>query len=146
MPVRATSQDRPRIDGVDPVVRSGVINHTSLESRIVPKEVLPTVSKAEGGNLFLQRSAATGSSVARQGLRGATQIETYSEPVPPQGPEFIGIPEWCRRVGCSRESGYRAARRDEIPGLFRIGRLKRVNWLVFVNATDQSSVSGTAES
>ena len=61
MPVRATSQDRPRIDGVDPVVRSGVINHTSLESRIVPKEVLPTVSKAEGWNLFLQRSAATGS-------------------------------------------------------------------------------------
>jgi len=49
--------------------------------------------------------------------------------------EFIGIPEWCRRVGCSRESGYRAARRHEIPGLFRIGRLKRVNWSVFVDAT-----------
>ena len=53
----------------------------------------------------------------------------------PKGIEFIGIPEWCRRVGCSRESGYRAARRDEIPGLFRIGRLKRVNWSVFVAAT-----------
>jgi len=51
------------------------------------------------------------------------------------GVEFIGMPEWCRRVGCSRESGYRAARRDEIPGLFRIGRLKRVNWSVFVDAT-----------
>ena len=51
------------------------------------------------------------------------------------GAEFIGIPEWCRRVGCSRESGYRAARRDEIPGLFRIGRLKRVNWSVFLDAT-----------
>jgi hypothetical protein len=53
MPVRATSQDRPGIDGVDSVVRSGVINHTSLESRIVPKEVLPTVSKPERGNLLL---------------------------------------------------------------------------------------------
>ena len=52
-----------------------------------------------------------------------------------KGVEFIGIPEWCRRVGCSRESGYRAARREEIPGLFRIGRLKRVNWSVFVEAT-----------
>lgn len=55
--------------------------------------------------------------------------------------EFIGIPEWCRRVGCSRESGYRAARRDEIPGLFRIGRLKRVNWSVFVATTDQANVT-----
>ena len=53
--------------------------------------------------------------------------------------EFIGIPEWCRRVGCSRESGYRAARRGEIPGLFRIGRLKRINWAVFVNAAARSS-------
>ncbi len=41
--------------------------------------------------------------------------------------EFISIPEWCQRVGCSLDSGYRAARRGEIPGLFRIGRLKRVN-------------------
>jgi predicted DNA-binding transcriptional regulator AlpA len=75
----------------------------------------------------------SGSSVARQG-----QIETNRESVPQEGAEFIGIPEWCRRVGCSRESGYRAARRGEIPGLFRIGRLKRVNWLVFVTATGLS--------
>jgi predicted DNA-binding transcriptional regulator AlpA len=50
-------------------------------------------------------------------------------------PEFIGIPEWCRRVGCSLDSGYRAARRDEIPGLFRIGRLMRVNWDAFTKTT-----------
>ena len=81
----------------------------------------------------------TGGSVARQ-----AQIETTRSSAPQERAEFIGIPEWCRRVGCSRESGYRAARRDEIPGLFRIGRLKRVNWLVFVNAAGQSRVSGTA--
>lgn len=49
--------------------------------------------------------------------------------------EFIGIPDWCRRVGCSLDTGYRAARRDDIPGLFRIGRLMRVNWPAFVAAT-----------
>jgi len=35
--------------------------------------------------------------------------------------EFITISEWCRRVGCSLDSGYRAARRGEMPGLFRVG-------------------------
>jgi hypothetical protein len=54
---------------------------------------------------------------------------------PTDQPEFIGIPEWCRRVGCSLDSGYRAARRDQITGLFRIGRLMRVNWDAFVGAT-----------
>jgi hypothetical protein len=51
--------------------------------------------------------------------------------------EFITIPEWSRRVGCAADSGYRAARRNEIPGLFRIGRLMRVNWRAFVEATAQ---------
>lgn len=125
---------------VDP---SGVINHARLH-RTVPNERLPAVSRPERGSPPLKRSAATDGSMARQGVRGATQIETGGESVPQEGAEFIGIPEWCRRVGCSRESGYRAARRDEIPGLFRIGRLKRVNWLVFVNAAGQSRVSGTA--
>jgi len=32
--------------------------------------------------------------------------------------EFIGIPEWCRRVGCSRDSGYRAAGWNDISGVF----------------------------
>jgi len=49
--------------------------------------------------------------------------------------QFISIPEWCRRVGCSPDSGYRAAQRNQIPGSFRIGRLIRVNWAAFVEAT-----------
>jgi predicted DNA-binding transcriptional regulator AlpA len=49
--------------------------------------------------------------------------------------EFVSIPEWCGRVGCSLDTGYRAARRNEIPGLFRIGRLVRVNWGAFVAST-----------
>jgi hypothetical protein len=55
--------------------------------------------------------------------------------------EFISVPEWCRRVGCAPDSGYRAARRDEIPGLFRIGRLMRINWPVFVDAIARGSRS-----
>ena len=49
--------------------------------------------------------------------------------------EFITIPEWCRRVGCSLDAGYRAARCNRIAGLFRIGRLMRVNWGAFVAST-----------
>lgn len=58
-------------------------------------------------------------------------------------PEFITVPEWSPRVGCAPDSGYRAARRDEIPGLFRIGRLMRVNWQPFVEAPAAASL-GTA--
>ena len=141
MSVRVTPQDRRGIQGVAGVP-SGVINRNRLESCTAPEKLL-AVSKPSVSRLP-QRRAATDGSVARQSVREATQIEKGREPLPPQGAEFIGIPEWCRRVGCSRESGYRAARRDEIPGLFRIGRLKRVNWLVFVNATGQSNLSGTA--
>jgi hypothetical protein len=50
-------------------------------------------------------------------------------------PEFISVPEWCKRVGCSLDAGYGAARRDEIAGLFRIGKLMRINWQAFVAAT-----------
>jgi hypothetical protein len=57
--------------------------------------------------------------------------------------EFITIPEWSRRVGCAADSGYRAARRNEIPGLFRIGRLMRVNWRAFVEATAQPGGQAT---
>lgn len=59
-----------------------------------------------------------------------------------EGVEFISIPEWCRRVGCSVDSGYRAARNDQIAGLFRIGRLIRVNWPAFVAATAVSGGDG----
>lgn len=72
---------------------------------------------------------------------GRLQVAPGAVPGVGQRAEFIGIPEWCRRVGCSRESGYRAARRGEIPGLFRIGRLKRINWAVFVNAAAHSGAA-----
>ena len=49
--------------------------------------------------------------------------------------ELISIPEWSRRVGCSIDAGYRPARSRQIPGLFRIGRLIRINWKAFVQAT-----------
>lgn len=143
MSVRATSQGRPGINEVV-VVPIGVISRTPLESRIAPKELLREGRTPESSSVLLGGSVATDASVVKQGVRGVTVIETGREPVPQQLAEFIGIPEWCRRVGCSRESGYRAARRDEIPGLFSIGRLKRVNWLVFVNATGQSNISGAA--
>lgn len=61
-----------------------------------------------------------------------------TEPTPLRSDvEFISIPEWCKRVGCSLDSGYRAARRNEIAGMFRIGRLVRVNWSAFVSATTE---------
>ena len=50
-------------------------------------------------------------------------------------PEFISIPEWARRLAVSPESGYKAARLGQIPGCFNIGRLYRVNWPKFVEAT-----------
>ena len=53
-----------------------------------------------------------------------------------QAEEFISLPEWCRRVGCSLDAGYRAGRRNQIPGLFRIGKLMRVNWKVFLTSTE----------
>ena len=55
--------------------------------------------------------------------------------------EFISIPEWCRRVGCSLDSGYKAGRLNQIPGMYRIGRLMRVNWQAFVAATENADRS-----
>jgi excisionase family DNA binding protein len=54
-------------------------------------------------------------------------------------PEIITVPEWARRVACSKETAYKAARRGEIPGCFGIGRLLRVNWTAFIRATDPST-------
>lgn len=47
--------------------------------------------------------------------------------------EFISVPEWGRRVGVSKDSAYKAARRGSIPGCFVIGRLYRVNWPAFLH-------------
>jgi len=66
-------------------------------------------------------------------------METIERPALSGAVEFIGIPEWCKRVGCSLDSGYRAARRNEIAGMFRIGRLVRVNWSAFVAATTEGT-------
>lgn len=54
-------------------------------------------------------------------------------------PEFISIPEWCRRVGLSKDSAYKAARLGQIPGCFAIGRLYRINWTAFV---ERSGLAG----
>ena len=59
----------------------------------------------------------------------------------PSDPEFISITVWCRRVGCSRDTGYRLAKRDAIPGLFRIGTLLRVNWDSFVRSTESDQLA-----
>jgi excisionase family DNA binding protein len=50
-------------------------------------------------------------------------------------PQFISLPEWAIRIGVSRDSAYRAARAGEIPGLFTVGKLRRVNWTAFLEAT-----------
>ena len=52
-------------------------------------------------------------------------------------PNFISITELAERVGVSKDSGYRAARRREIPGLFTIGKLLRINWQAFLKALEK---------
>lgn len=64
-----------------------------------------------------------------------------------QSPEFISIPEWCRRVGLSKDSAYKAARLGQIPGCFAVGRLYRVNWSAFLERSglvggDREGVAG----
>jgi predicted DNA-binding transcriptional regulator AlpA len=89
--------------------------------------------------LFSSNGASDGPTPTRpDGGLSHTEPDELFEPTPV---EFISIPEWSRRLGCSRESGYRAARRGEIPGLFRIGRLKRVNWTLFLKAAVPSSAA-----
>jgi hypothetical protein len=105
---------------------------------VIRTERYPVARSAGRGELVDSRGDICGGRTSRRS-RTASQAKTEEELVEPGIPEFIGIPEWCRRVGCSRESGYRAARRDEIPGLFRIGRLKRINWAVFVNVAAHPS-------
>ena len=60
-------------------------------------------------------------------------------------PEIISIPEFTRRVGCSKETAYKSARGGEVPGTFGIGRLLRVNWSAFVSSTERSSGHELAE-
>jgi hypothetical protein len=60
---------------------------------------------------------------------------TLTEHTPAPTVEIGSIPEWSERVGCSADAAYRAARCGQIPGLFRIGRLMRINRTAFVAAT-----------
>ena len=97
-----------------------------------------TMAEARGPLVDLPRSLerAVPRATALPGpTTGRTEPAGLSWEAEPADVEFIGIPEWCRRVGCSLDTGYRAARRRDIPGLFRIGRLMRVNWPAFVAAT-----------
>jgi hypothetical protein len=75
---------------------------------------------------------------------GPTDDAAEAAGCPPNYAEFIGVPEWCDRIGCSRDSGYRAARRGDIPGLFRVGKLMRINWPAFMAATATPPAPATA--
>jgi predicted DNA-binding transcriptional regulator AlpA len=86
-------------------------------------------------------TAGVGSSPTanREGIHEGSAVIALPLPHPAAGrtaeAEFISIPEWARRLGISSESAYKAARLNQIPGCFNIGRLYRVNWPVFVEAT-----------
>jgi predicted DNA-binding transcriptional regulator AlpA len=138
MSVRTTLPDRRGIGEMTIALRRD--DHADVECEVIPKERHPVASNQQGGDLLRPRSAVFDALTPGRPARRASQADLGRQRTEQQTAEFIGIPEWCRRVGCSRESGYRAARRDQIPGLFRIGRLKRVNWSVFVNAAARANV------
>jgi predicted DNA-binding transcriptional regulator AlpA len=91
------------------------------------------------GPFVTQREAAEPAALAR--FPAPTTAEVSGAPDQQDGPEFVSIPEWSRRVDCSRDTGYRLARRGEIPGQFRIGTLLRVNWDVFVRSTESGRLA-----
>ena len=88
-----------------------------------------------GGEATLERRSLPPSATPSRSAFVVTPIAATS-------PEFIGIPEWSRRVGVSKDSAYKAARLGQIPGCFAIGRLYRVNWLAFV---ERSGLAGGEE-
>ncbi len=96
------------------------------------------------------RPAATGTQPRRSEQHLGAETDNGAPPAPgarqiepaPIDIEFISVPDWCRRVGSSLDAGYRAARRAEIVGLFRIGRLMRINWPAFVTSTALSVADG----
>ena len=84
------------------------------------------------GDAWLAESLAEEDCLARRfAVRGTTRADEGVGLMMGPDPEFISIPVWCKRIGCSLDSGYRAARRHDIPGMFRIGRLVRINWDAF---------------
>jgi hypothetical protein len=108
-----------------------VVHHPvpeDLEALLVALEYVP-IETDEMVTTFVQRKV-------ERARKEATV--TPINPTMDSGVEFISLPEWCRRMGCSLDAGYRAARRSQIPGLFRIGRLMRINWKAFVASAQLS--------
>jgi excisionase family DNA binding protein len=64
-------------------------------------------------------------------------LSPHAEPVGEA--EIISVPELARRIDISKESAYKAVRRGEVPGAFVVGRLVRVNWTAFIQATGSSA-------
>jgi predicted DNA-binding transcriptional regulator AlpA len=53
--------------------------------------------------------------------------------------EFISVEEFAHRIGVSRQSAYRAIYRDEVPGVFRLGRRVTINWPAFAAKTYEAA-------
>lgn len=53
--------------------------------------------------------------------------------------EFISVHEFARRIGVSKQSAYRAIERNEVPGVFKLGRRVTVNWTAFVAKTYEAA-------
>ncbi len=53
--------------------------------------------------------------------------------------EFVDVEEFARRVGVPKQSVYRAIERNQVPGVFRLGRRVTVNWSAFVAKTYEAA-------
>jgi predicted DNA-binding transcriptional regulator AlpA len=53
--------------------------------------------------------------------------------------EFISVHEFAVRIGVSKQSAYRAIERNEVPGVFKLGRRVTVNWTAFVAKTYEAA-------
>ncbi len=59
--------------------------------------------------------------------------------------EFISVQEFAVRVGVAKQAAYRAIKRDEVPGVYRVGGRVTVNWSAFVAATYERTSVPRAE-
>jgi predicted DNA-binding transcriptional regulator AlpA len=92
---------------------------------------------------LLQRSSATRRSSKGSHQRPDPTAVRPSGVAPRKRPavdaEFISVEEFARRIGVSRQSAYRAIYRDEVPGVFRLGRRVTINWPAFVAKTYEAA-------
>jgi predicted DNA-binding transcriptional regulator AlpA len=65
------------------------------------------------------------------------ELRGDASPVP--GAEFISVHEFARPIGVSKQSAYRAIERNEVPGVFKLGRRVTVNWTAFVAKTYEAA-------